>query len=380
MVTAITITVSALSLAVLLMTMVLMCAGISWMVFAFAMFLSVTTLIVIGGAIIRSRNEIYSKRKAFEELQTLECPFKMSPQDKEHLCVDLLEPFILRNERPVGSHGFFAAKRLKAVNSAVDVMLDPAELSMLGIVASSKYGIGFLNDIGHATRVLTSYCLCCDFNLFKRHIEAAEPAYGTVFLAYAAITSNVSGEPLLPFLMHLLELRRVSIAPVDLSRRVDEARAQLEVIRFSKDLESRKSGSFNVTIEMVDSMNPYTFELLLGIIFESLGFCFTETPKSSDQGADVLLERAGERLVIQAKLYTDAVGNKAVQEAIAAREFHRCQFAMVVTNSRFTFSAGELATKAGVKLIGREELIQLLDIFNTRPKDYGRLRQLFQAN
>jgi len=117
-------------------------------------------------------------------------------------------------------------------------------------------------------------------------------------------------------------------------------------------------------------------------IYAPVPFSFAriiETPKSGDQGADVLIEKAGERTVIQAKLYSDSVGNKAVQEAIAARSHFRCHAAKVVTNSYFTPSAQQLAESSDVQLIGREELSQMIDEFNRNAKDYSRLATLIQA-
>lgn len=74
------------------------------------------------------------------------------------------------------------------------------------------------------------------------------------------------------------------------------------------------------------------------------------TPVTGDQGADVILVLGGVRIVIQAKKYTGVVGNAAVQEVFAAMQFYDADYAMVVTNSRYTTAAQTLATKIGVEL------------------------------
>src|SRR5439155_5599142 len=111
-----------------------------------------------------------------------------------------------------------------------------------------------------------------------------------------------------------------------------------------------------VSMEQVDAMNPYNFEQLLGMIYQCQGFFVTETPKTGDQGADVFVEKAGERTVIQAKLYNHPVGNGAVQEVIAARTYYRCHHALVASNNTFTRSAIELASRSNVKLVDRQQL------------------------
>jgi Restriction endonuclease len=55
--------------------------------------------------------------------------------------------------------------------------------------------------------------------------------------------------------------------------------------------------------------------------------------------------------IIQAKFYKPPVGNVAVQEVHAAKTHYGADQAWVVTNSRFTRSARELATTTDVRLL-----------------------------
>jgi restriction system protein len=83
------------------------------------------------------------------------------------------------------------------------------------------------------------------------------------------------------------------------------------------------------------------------------------TPGSGDQGADVIAEAYGHRVVIQCKLYTKPVGNKAVQEVHSARAFYGATAAAVISTAGFTTSARALAASTGVLLMDRAELPQL---------------------
>jgi hypothetical protein len=53
------------------------------------------------------------------------------------------------------------------------------------------------------------------------------------------------------------------------------------------------------------------------------------------------------------------------------------QDAAVICNQTYTRSAIELANSANVSLIARADLKEMLETFNRRPKDYGKLRSLF---
>jgi len=65
-------------------------------------------------------------------------------------------------------------------------------------------------------------------------------------------------------------------------------------------------------------------------------------------------------VVVQAKRYSKAVGLKAVQEVTSAKPHYKADEAWVITNSSFTKAAEKLATSNNVRLIGREQLIDIL--------------------
>lgn len=82
------------------------------------------------------------------------------------------------------------------------------------------------------------------------------------------------------------------------------------------------------------------------------------TPTTGDQGADVIMMVEGVKIVIQAKKYTGVVGNAAVQEVFAAMQFYDADYALVVTNSRYTPAAQTLATKIGVELASADDYLR----------------------
>ena len=52
-----------------------------------------------------------------------------------------------------------------------------------------------------------------------------------------------------------------------------------------------------------------------------------------------------------------------MSDAVAGKEYYKCNKAMVVTNSHFTNLAEEFAAKTGCILIGREELIEWIEAY-----------------
>ncbi|WP_286145525.1 restriction endonuclease [Bacillus sp. AFS077874] len=115
----------------------------------------------------------------------------------------------------------------------------------------------------------------------------------------------------------------------------------------------------NSNINEIDKMDGDKFEEYLGSLFIALGYDTEVTKTSGDQGADLILRKNGNVIVVQAKRYSYNVGNSAVQEIFTAKNFYGANDAWVVTNSYFTKSAQELAKVNEVKLIDREQLIEL---------------------
>jgi restriction system protein len=102
------------------------------------------------------------------------------------------------------------------------------------------------------------------------------------------------------------------------------------------------------------------YESLCCQILQQAGWKASKTPGSGDQGADIIAENGEIKAVIQCKHYDSSVGNKAVQEVIAAKIYYGATHAVVVSNNTFTHSARSLAAGAGVILLHHDDLPSLL--------------------
>jgi hypothetical protein len=109
------------------------------------------------------------------------------------------------------------------------------------------------------------------------------------------------------------------------------------------------------------SLRGIPFEDFLARVFRSLGYQVQMTKATGDQGADVIATRNAQRLAIQAKGYSGSVGNEAVMQALAGMKHYRCDVCVVITNSRFTKHAEELALSVQCKLIDGDQIIALIN-------------------
>ncbi|WP_303971265.1 restriction endonuclease [Sporosarcina ureae] len=112
-------------------------------------------------------------------------------------------------------------------------------------------------------------------------------------------------------------------------------------------------------IKDIDQMTGRQFEEYVGTLFSSFGYTVTYTPTTGDYGADLILKKGQEVIVVQAKRYKQSVGVRAVQEVLPAMKFYKGNIALVITNSTYTKQALLLAKQNDVRMVDREALIRL---------------------
>jgi len=103
------------------------------------------------------------------------------------------------------------------------------------------------------------------------------------------------------------------------------------------------------------------FEAFLREVYLQLGYSVQMTPATGDQGADLIIEKHGVKSAVQAKHYSSPVGNKAVQEIVAALNYYKVSKGIVVTNNEFTKSAIELAKANNIELIDGKALTKMIE-------------------
>lgn len=104
------------------------------------------------------------------------------------------------------------------------------------------------------------------------------------------------------------------------------------------------------------AMRSVEFEDFLRDVFLTMGASVETTDTTGDQGVDLVVLKGRWRIAIQVKGYFSSVSNTAVQEAFAGMAHYRCNGCAVITNSRFTNSAKELANSVGCRLIHEDNM------------------------
>lgn len=137
---------------------------------------------------------------------------------------------------------------------------------------------------------------------------------------------------------------------------------ELELEAFENKLTNvqvQKSAEYS--IHDVDLMDGHEFERFISLLFAQMGYMTEITKGSGDQGMDVIAEKGGNRIGIQAKCYSNKVTNKAVQEIFTSLNFYNCNKGIVITNNYFTDSALELAQSNNIVLWDRDILKRKID-------------------
>lgn len=138
-----------------------------------------------------------------------------------------------------------------------------------------------------------------------------------------------------------------------------------------EDFEKNLGAQKKINLGGFSELNGYQFEGYLKNLFELLEYTVIETPLSGDQGADLILSKEGEKIVVQAKKYEGKIPNNAIQEIVAAKNHYNADKAMVVTNSSFTQSATELALSNNVELWDGEKLQDKIKSLENKRKEKG---------
>lgn len=202
------------------------------------------------------------------------------------------------------------------------------------------------------TNIFMKYHSINDFNI----VDNEEYFYNELFDYIIAKIINDLDE------YEVLDIIFSKIIYINRLKKNDELREILKnKNKYLYDIKEEKKIN-KLDISEVNSGND--FEKFLKKVFVRLGYHVALTPQTRDQGADLIIEKELVKIVVQAKFYESTVGNKAVQEIIAAKSYYDADSCMVITNNTFTSSAYELAKVNRVKLVDGNELNSMIEIAN----------------
>ncbi|MBT2292125.1 restriction endonuclease [Paenibacillus albidus] len=166
-----------------------------------------------------------------------------------------------------------------------------------------------------------------------------------------------AAEPLLIYIASALLLMLITALSIRglIRRRARIRRAELDPYR--------------ITIHDIDQMEGADFERYLHRFFVELGYEEVyKTQESKDFGADlVFTDREGFRNVLQAKRYQPGsrIGLSAVQEIYSSMRYYEADRSIVLASAGYTASCETLAGVNGVRLLDRDDLLALIEDFQS---------------
>jgi HEAT repeat protein len=99
------------------------------------------------------------------------------------------------------------------------------------------------------------------------------------------------------------------------------------------------------------SLRDSLFEDFIVRVFRALGYQAERKGGKGDRGLDILLAVGSNQICIQTKGYSNKLDAQPIREAVTGREYHKCDFCIVITNSEFTEDARETARGVSCGLI-----------------------------
>jgi HJR/Mrr/RecB family endonuclease len=135
----------------------------------------------------------------------------------------------------------------------------------------------------------------------------------------------------------------------------------LLAIRFSiktlkRILKRRKM--HNPTMQLIDRMTGLEFERCIAGLLKHQGYTNVRLTEKYDYGVDIIAEKDDIRWGIQIKRYSGQVKADSVRQVVTALKKYHCDRSIVITNSKFSKVAKDLASCNDCTLVDRNILLK----------------------
>jgi hypothetical protein len=194
-------------------------------------------------------------------------------------------------------------------------------------------------------------------------------SFGLAFLGF--LLGAAAGLALIAALLYRPadSLLPAAVAEADSQRRVSEVRLEetTERLAAAKDklkalLEERRAFIASGKAQRAallqrewKTMPEDEWEDFVVEVCRTLGATVERTRRTTDAGANFLVEFAGRRIAVLTHAEDHIVNSSAVQQALAGQERHHCAASAIIINRRFTGAAQDYAQRNGCTLVGIEE-------------------------
>jgi HJR/Mrr/RecB family endonuclease len=107
------------------------------------------------------------------------------------------------------------------------------------------------------------------------------------------------------------------------------------------------------------SLDGISFERELGQLFRKLGYQVTTTSHTADGGVDLILERSGQRIVVQCKSHASKVGIGTARELVASIIDFRAQKGILAVTSGVTRPVADYVKGRNIEIYDLHHIISL---------------------
>ena len=114
------------------------------------------------------------------------------------------------------------------------------------------------------------------------------------------------------------------------------------------------------------SLSGLQFEDELASVYRQLGYLVESTPKSGDQGIDLVLKKNGKTTIVQCKRHKQAVGPAIARELYGSLIASRANEAILACTAGFTTRATEFVQGKPIVLMSATELVSLAESINEK--------------
>jgi Holliday junction resolvase len=180
------------------------------------------------------------------------------------------------------------------------------------------------------------------------------PAYLLAGLLSIIISPIPGG---LVYMLLLSALDRVSLRTWPQYERV--ARFRVALAEYRCDLAKYNALILRQQEQFWRSLDGASFERELGQLFTKLGYHVTATPLTADGGVDLVLERSGQRIVVQCKSHASKVGIATARELVASMIDFQAQKGILAVTSGVTKPVVEYVKRRNIEIYDLHHILSL---------------------
>ena len=117
------------------------------------------------------------------------------------------------------------------------------------------------------------------------------------------------------------------------------------------------------------SLSGIEFERELGTLYGNLGYSVESTPRSGDQGIDLILRKNGKKTIVQCKRYKDPAGPAVARELLGSLVASSADNAILACTGGFTQGVKEFVRGKPIALLSTAELAKMGESIQYASKD-----------